>query len=48
VKEAPFTLLIPIIILTTLSILLGVLPGLVLEYIKPAADYLSSFLSGVS
>jgi len=48
VKEAPFTLLIPIIILTTLSILLGVLPGLVLEYIKPAADYLSSFLSGLS
>jgi len=48
VKEAPFTLLIPIIILTTLSILLGVLPGLVLEYITPAAEYLSSFLSGVS
>ncbi|MFQ6064611.1 MAG: NuoM family protein [Candidatus Bathyarchaeia archaeon] len=48
VEEAPFTLLIPIIILATLSILLGVLPGLVLEYITPAAEYLSSFLSGAS
>lgn len=46
VKKAPFTLLIPIIVLATLSILLGVLPGLVLEYITPAADYLSSFLTG--
>ncbi len=45
VKEAPFTLLVPIIVLATLSILLGVLPGLVLEYITPAAEYLSSFLS---
>ena len=48
VKEAPFTLLIPIIVLATLSILLGVLPGLVLEYITPAAEYLAGFLSGTS
>jgi formate hydrogenlyase subunit 3/multisubunit Na+/H+ antiporter MnhD subunit len=46
VKEAPFTMLIPIIILATLSVLLGVLPGLALEYLKPAAEYLSSFLAG--
>ena len=46
VKEAPFWVLVPIIILATLSILLGVLPGLVLGYITPAAEYLSSFLSG--
>ncbi len=45
VREAPFTLLIPIIVLATLSVLLGVLPGLVLEYVTPAAEYLSRFLS---
>ncbi len=45
VEEAPFTLLLPVIILATLSVLLGVLPGLVLDYIAPAAEYLSSFLS---
>lgn len=48
VKEAPFWLLVPIIVLATLSILLGVLPGLVLEYITPAAEYLSGFLSAMS
>ncbi len=48
VKEVPFWLLAPIIVLATLSILLGVLPGLVLEYFTPAAEYLSSFLSGGS
>ena len=45
VKNAPFTLCIPIIILAILSVLLGVLPGLALEYLKPAAEYLSSFLA---
>jgi len=45
VKEAPFTTLIPIIILAALSILLGILPGLALDYLKPAAEYLSSFLA---
>ena len=48
VKEGPFWLLAPIIILTAFSILLGVLPGLVLEYITPAAEYLSNFLIGGS
>lgn len=46
VKEASFTMRVPILALATLSVLLGILPGLVLEYIKPAADYLSSFLTG--
>lgn len=44
VTEADYLTLIPIIVLATLSVLLGVLPGLALQYIKPAADYLSSFL----
>jgi NADH-quinone oxidoreductase subunit M len=48
VKEAPFWLLVPIIVLATLSILLGVLPGLMLEYITPAAEYLSNFLGGLA
>ncbi|MGD8544847.1 MAG: NADH-quinone oxidoreductase subunit M [Candidatus Bathyarchaeota archaeon] len=45
VTEGPFTLLIPLIILATLTVLLGVLPGLVLEYLGSAAEYLSSFLT---
>jgi proton-translocating NADH-quinone oxidoreductase chain M len=48
VKETPFTMRAPIIILATLSVLLGILPGLVLEYIRPAAEYLSSFLAAGS
>ena len=46
VKEAPFSLRAPVIILATVSVLLGVLPGLVLEYIAPAAEYLSSLIGG--
>lgn len=45
VKEAPYTMLVPLIILATLTVLLGVLPSLMLEYVKPAAEYLSSFLT---
>ncbi|MDH5449530.1 MAG: NADH-quinone oxidoreductase subunit M [Candidatus Bathyarchaeota archaeon] len=45
-KEAPISLRAPVIILATISVLLGVLPGLVLEYIAPAAEYLSSLILG--
>jgi NADH-quinone oxidoreductase subunit M len=45
-KEAPISLRAPVIILATISVLLGVLPGLVLEYIAPAAEYLSSLIPG--
>jgi len=45
VKEAPLSLRASVIILATISVLLGVLPGLVLEYITPAAEYLFRFLS---
>ena len=45
-KEAPLSLRASVIILATISVLLGVLPGLVLEYIAPAAEYLSSLIPG--
>jgi formate hydrogenlyase subunit 3/multisubunit Na+/H+ antiporter MnhD subunit len=44
VKEAPFFLLIPLLILAALCILLGILPGIMLIYITPAAEYLAKFL----
>jgi NADH-quinone oxidoreductase subunit M len=44
VNKVSIRTLAPVIILATLSVLLGVMPGLMLEFIKPAADYLSSFL----
>jgi len=46
VKEASFSLRASVIILATISVLLGVLPGLMLEYITPAAEYLSSLVGG--
>ena len=46
IKEAPFSLRASVIILATISVLLGVLPGLVLEYIAPAAEYLSGLIGG--
>jgi len=45
-KEAPLSLRASVIILATISVLLGVLPGLVLEYIVPAAEYLSGLIPG--
>ncbi len=48
VSQGPFMMRLPLIVLATLTVLLGVLPGLVLEYVKPAAEYLSSFLAGTS
>jgi NADH-quinone oxidoreductase subunit M len=41
VKEAPPHLLAPIIVLALLSILLGIWPGILLEFITPAANILS-------
>ncbi|MFQ6095165.1 MAG: NuoM family protein [Candidatus Bathyarchaeia archaeon] len=45
VKESPTLLLIPMVVLMLLCVILGVWPGLMLELIAPAAEYLSSFLS---
>jgi NADH-quinone oxidoreductase subunit M len=47
IKEAPLSLRASVIILATITVLLGVLPGLVLEYITPAAEYLFRLLSGL-
>ncbi len=46
VKEAPLSLRASVIILATISVLLGVLPGLILEYVTPAAEYLSGLIGG--
>jgi NADH-quinone oxidoreductase subunit M len=46
VRQAPFSLHAPVIILATISILLGVLPNLMLQYITPAAEYLSGLVGG--
>ena len=46
VKIAPFSSRASVIILATISVLLGVLPGLVLEYITPAAEYISGLIGG--
>lgn len=44
VKKAPLLLRIPLIILAASCVILGVLPGLALTFIAPAAELLSSFL----
>ena len=44
VEEAPLLLRVPIVILAASCVILGVLPGLALTFITPAAEYLSSFL----
>jgi NADH-quinone oxidoreductase subunit M len=43
VKESPKWILAPIVVLATASIILGLWPGLALEFLKPAADYLAAF-----
>jgi NADH-quinone oxidoreductase subunit M len=45
VKESPTFMLIPIAILASASIILGIWPGLVLDFVKPAADFLVEFMS---
>lgn len=47
IKEAPLSLRASVIILATISVVLGVLPGLVLEYVTPAAEYLFRLLPGL-
>lgn len=44
VKESPMLILAPIVVLATASIILGFWPGLALEFLTPAADYLATFL----
>jgi NADH-quinone oxidoreductase subunit M len=44
VKESPRLVLVPIVVFATASIVLGIWPGIVLEFITPAADLLSSLL----
>jgi len=46
VKQAPLLLRIPTLILAATAILLGILPGLALEFMTPAAEYLSSLIDG--
>lgn len=44
VEESPPLLLAPIIVLATLSIILGIWPGIFLQFITPAAEILSNML----
>jgi formate hydrogenlyase subunit 3/multisubunit Na+/H+ antiporter MnhD subunit len=44
-EEAPHVMLIPIIVLSALCILFGIWPGLLLQFVKPAADILGDLLS---
>ena len=44
VKESSPLLLIPIVMLASASIILGIWPGLILDIITPAAEFLSSFM----
>ena len=46
VKESPRLLLVPIVILASMSVALGIWPGLLLEYMTPAAESLLKFSSG--
>jgi len=46
VKDAPLLLRIPTLILAATSVLLGILPGLLLEFMTPAAEYLSNLING--
>ncbi|MCW4019981.1 MAG: NADH-quinone oxidoreductase subunit L [Candidatus Bathyarchaeota archaeon] len=43
-KEAPLLLHIPIVMLAATSVILGLFPGLMLEFVAPAAEYLSSLV----
>jgi len=43
VEESPPLLLVPIITLASISVILGLWPGLMLGFIAPAAEFLSSF-----
>jgi NADH-quinone oxidoreductase subunit M len=45
VKESPRSLLASIVILASASVILGIWPGIFLEFITPAAELLSSLLS---
>ena len=44
-KESPPLLLVPMIILASLSVVLGIWPGIFLEFATPAAELLSSYQS---
>ena len=44
-EEAPYIMIIPIIVLSALCILFGIWPGLLLQFIKPAADVFADLLS---
>lgn len=44
VEEAPLSLRAPLVILAATSIVLGILPGLMLTFITPAAEYLFGFI----
>ena len=43
-EKAPLFLRAPLVILAATSIVLGVLPGLMLGFITPAAEYISGFI----
>ncbi len=45
VKDSPPSVLAPIVVLASLCVILGIWPGIFLEFITPAAEVLSSFLS---
>jgi NADH-quinone oxidoreductase subunit M len=44
VEESSPLLMIPIVMLASTSIILGIWPGLILDFITPAAEFLSSFM----
>jgi NADH-quinone oxidoreductase subunit M len=46
VQDPPRQQLVPVVILATLCLVWGVFPGLMLTFIRPAADFLTSFLGG--
>jgi len=44
IKESPPSMLAPIVVLASLCVILGIWPGILLELIAPAAEFLSGFL----
>ncbi len=46
VQDPPLQQLVPVVILATLCLVWGILPGLMLTFVRPAADFLTSFLGG--
>ena len=46
VKDPSLFQLLPLLVLAGACILLGLLPGFVLAFIRPAAEFLSGFLGG--